>query len=92
MKHNPSKYLADMLDRCQYLIGLTSGKSIENYKRDRLFRSAIERELQNIGEALRQLQSRSPDTAKSASTRELFVFAMRSCMDMTSSGRITFGT
>jgi len=73
MKHNPSKYLADMLDRCQYLIGLTAGKSIENYKRDRLFRSAIERELQNIGEALRQLQSRSPDIAKKISEYERII-------------------
>jgi uncharacterized protein with HEPN domain len=73
MKHQPSKYLADMLDRCQYVRQLTSGKSMEDYKRDRMFRGAIERELQNIGEALRQLQSRSPDIAKKISEHERII-------------------
>lgn len=73
MKHRPRKYLADMLDGCRYLRQLTSGKSMEDYKRDRMFRGVIERELQNIGEALRQLQSRSPNIAGKISEHERII-------------------
>ncbi len=35
MKHHPSKYLVDMLDACHYLIALTVGKTVDDYRRDR---------------------------------------------------------
>jgi len=46
---------------------------MEDYKRDRMLRGVIERELQNIGEALRQLQSRCPDIAKRISEHERII-------------------
>ncbi len=63
MKHNPKKYLADMFDACQYLLETTEGRTIRDYDTDRTFRGSVERELQNIGEALRQLDSRCPEIA-----------------------------
>lgn len=63
MKHNPKKYLTDMLDACRYLLEETRGKTIHDYTADRSFRGSVERELQNIGEALRQLHSREPEIA-----------------------------
>jgi uncharacterized protein with HEPN domain len=63
MKHNPKKYLADMFDACQYLIEATQERTIQDYDTDRAFRGSVERELQNIGEALRQLDSRFPEIA-----------------------------
>ena len=63
MKHNPKKYVTDMLDACRYWLDTTQGKTIRDYATDRTFRGSIERELQNIGEALRQLHSRFPETA-----------------------------
>lgn len=63
MRHNPEKYLWHMLDACQFLLDYTTGKTIEDYKRDRAFRSALQHELQIIGEALMQLRFRHPETA-----------------------------
>lgn len=63
MRHNPKKYLTDMLDACRYLLEETQEKTIHDYNADRSFRGSVERELQNIGEALRQLHSREPEIA-----------------------------
>ena len=64
MSHrDPAKYLYDMLNSCDFLIGFTAGKTMNHYKRDRAFRSAVERELQIIGEALMQLDHYHPDMA-----------------------------
>ncbi len=41
-----------MLSSCEFLISFTSGKSIQEYRENSAFRSAIERELQIIGETL----------------------------------------
>jgi uncharacterized protein with HEPN domain len=50
-------------------------KTVEDYKNDRLFRSAMERELQIIGEAMLQLDHTSPQTAdKIASHRSIIGF------------------
>jgi len=63
MPHQPEKYLFDMLSSCEFLIDFTTGKTIDNYIKDRAFRSALERELQIIGEALIQLEKVAPDIA-----------------------------
>ena len=51
-QHDAQKYLYDMLSSCDFLLEFTQGKTIDDYKDDRGFRSAVERELQIIGEAL----------------------------------------
>jgi len=64
MSHRePAKYLFDMLNSCDFLIAFTADKTLEQYKQDRAFRSAVERELQIIGEALMQLDCYHPDIA-----------------------------
>lgn len=56
-----------MLSSCEFLLEFTQGKTIDDYVNDRAFRSALERELQIIGEALISLQKNSPDLAHSIS-------------------------
>ena len=73
MKHNPKKYLFDMLDACRFLLEVTAGKTMQDYQTDRTFRSAVERELQNIGEALRQLASHDADTAAKITEHERII-------------------
>ena len=73
MRRDPKKYIADMLDGCRFLAELTARKSIEDYRTDRAFRSAVERELQNVGEALRQLHSSAPDLAAKISDHERII-------------------
>jgi uncharacterized protein with HEPN domain len=60
---NPKKYLYDIIDCCEFLLDFTEGKTVNDYKNDRAFRSAVERELQIIGEAITQLDGVSPEMA-----------------------------
>jgi uncharacterized protein with HEPN domain len=61
---NPQKYLYDIVDCCEFILDFTKGKTVEDYKKDRMFRSALERELQIIGEAMLQLHNSNPESAK----------------------------
>ena len=61
---DPQKYVYDMLNCCEFLLEFTKGKTVEDYINDRAFRSALERELQIIGEAMMQLDSIAPKTAE----------------------------
>jgi len=63
MPHDPEKYLADILGSCGFLAEFTAGRTADDYARDRAFRSAVERELQIIGEAVMQLNRIAPQVA-----------------------------
>lgn len=63
-RHSPQKYLHDMLSSCEFLLEFTSGRTVDDYRDDRAFRSAVERELQIIGEALVRLDDVRPDIAE----------------------------
>lgn len=69
MRRDPRKYLHDMVDSCGFLTEFTRGKTIADYVNDRGFRSAVERELQIIGEALYQLDREAPDLAQRVTER-----------------------
>lgn len=63
LPRDPEKYLHDMLSSCEFLLEFTAGKTVGDYIDDRAFRSALERELQIIGEALIQLEKVAPAVA-----------------------------
>lgn len=63
MPHDPQKYLYDNISSCEFLAQFTAGRTVDDYARDRAFRSAIERELQIIGEAVMQLDRTAPNIA-----------------------------
>ena len=63
MPRDPEKYLFDMRSSADFLLEITAGRTLDDYTRDRAFRGVIERELQNIGEALIQLQKDTPRLA-----------------------------
>ena len=65
--HNPKKYLYDIVNCGEFIVKLAGGKTVEDYKNDRVFRSALERELQIIGEAMLQLDNVSPQTSEQIS-------------------------
>ena len=56
-----------MIDCCEFLLEFTGGKTVEDYKKDRAFRSAVERELQVIGEAIVQLDRACPEMSEKIS-------------------------
>lgn len=60
---NPQKYLYDIVDCCEFLLEFTKSKTVDDYRSDRAFSSAIERELQIIGEAIVQLDRVAPEMA-----------------------------
>jgi len=66
-RREPKKYLYDIINCCQFLLEFTQGKTVNDYKNDRVFRSALERELQIIGEAMLQLDRTSPDISEQIS-------------------------
>ena len=65
--HSPEKYLYDIVNCCEFILEFTKNKTINDYKNDRGFRSALERELQIIGEAMLRLNNTSPQTAEKIS-------------------------
>ena len=48
-------YLRDMLDACERIARFVVAKSIDDYRRDELLRSAVERQIEILGEAARHL-------------------------------------
>ena len=61
---DPALFLHDMLDCAVFLRDTVVDKSLHDYERDRLFRSAVQRELMVIGEALYSLDKSKPDLAQ----------------------------
>ena len=64
MPHDPKKYLSEMLDRATFVTQFMADKSLGLLQRDRLTRSAVERELMVLGEALFQLHRTHPAIAE----------------------------
>jgi len=54
------KYLHDIAEACRYIEQFTAGKTYEDYHADPLLRSAVERQFEVIGEALKMLLDRDP--------------------------------
>ena len=55
MKREPSAYLWDMLQGCRAISSFVDGVGEDGYLSNLQLRSAVERQLQNVGEALSQL-------------------------------------
>lgn len=63
MPHDPEEYLQDVIGAARFRLELIPSKSEDDYRRDRVLRSAVERELQIVGEAVLQLSRAAPDVA-----------------------------
>jgi uncharacterized protein with HEPN domain len=53
MPRDPRAWLADIMAACDLLIEFTRGKTFTDYAGDPLLRSAVERQFEIVGEALR---------------------------------------
>jgi uncharacterized protein with HEPN domain len=67
---DPRKYLFDIVSGCEFLLEFTGARSLADYQADRAFRSAVERELQIIGEAMMQLDRHFPDLSQRISDHQ----------------------
>jgi uncharacterized protein with HEPN domain len=64
MKRDPRPYLHDTSEAAASLADMIANKNLDDYVQDSLLRSAVERQLIAIGEALYQLRMYFPDVAK----------------------------
>ena len=63
MRLEAKKYLWDALAAADAVAGLVAGQSYDAFLADSRTRWAVERQLQNIGEALAQLRRKDPEAA-----------------------------
>lgn len=57
------KLLDDIRDAAQFIREVTAGRSLEQYRCDRMLRQAVERSFEVIGEAVKRLARHDPGTA-----------------------------
>ena len=75
MKRTPAAFLSDIENACTAIGEFVSAKTFEQYAINLLLRSAVERQLQNIGEALSQLSRLDPVlAARVPRQRQLIAF------------------
>ena len=61
MQHDPRAHLADVLDAAARIDRFTEGVEFDGYTADDMRQSAVERQLEIIGEALNRLRRDSPE-------------------------------
>lgn len=67
------KTLEDIRDAASFVLEVAGGKTLDYYSGDRLFRQAIERNFEIIGEAVGRLARNDPKTARRMSEHERIV-------------------
>ena len=75
MPHDPRKALGDIQRAAEFLLQITSGRTLDQYRNDEILRSAVERKFEIIGEALNRLQKIDPAlTAAIPQCRQIISF------------------
>lgn len=64
MQLESKKLLQDVLGALDLLLLFSDGKTFADYEREAMLRAAVEREFEIVGEALRKLADRDPETAR----------------------------
>ena len=64
MQPETEKFLYDVFQACEALLQFTEGKNLDDYNGDLLLRSAVERQLMIIGEALSQAEKIEADLSE----------------------------
>jgi len=64
MQPKTPKLLEDIRDAAAFISEVAKGRTLDNYRRDRLLRQAIERNFEIIGEAVNRLLQHDPETAR----------------------------
>lgn len=59
MPHNPEKLVQDIIDAGQAIVSFTADQTLEDYQRDLMLRSAVERQFEIVGEAFSRLYGMS---------------------------------
>lgn len=67
MVHRPEKLLADIIAAADAILSFVSNADREAYGSDLMLRSAVERQLEILGEAIRRLDALAPELASQVS-------------------------
>ncbi len=73
MQPESKKYLYDIMVACSSIASFTAGKAFPDYQGDPMLRSAVERQMEIAGEALKRLQQKDPNTAERISDRRRII-------------------
>lgn len=73
MRPEAKKFLEDIRQAAAYIREFTEGRSFEDYAANTLLRSAVERQFEIIGEAVRNLQRLDDEAASQISNRKRIV-------------------
>ncbi len=63
MQRDPLKFLYDIREACRLVSAFTEKRTLDDYRKDPLLKSAVERQFQVIGEAMRQMVVHAPEKA-----------------------------
>lgn len=75
MQPKSRKLLEDIRDAADFVIEAVRGKSLEDYRSERILRQAVERNFEIIGEAIKRLDQYDPDiAAKIGDYRQIIAF------------------
>jgi uncharacterized protein with HEPN domain len=75
MKPEVSKYLRDIQDAGRTIVEITSGSTLADYEKNKILRLAVERCFEIVGEALRHISERDPETvAQITNHRRIIAF------------------
>lgn len=64
MDHDPRAYLWDARESADAIADFVKGRTLDDYLADRMLRSAVERQFEIVGEALRQLEKAALNLAR----------------------------
>jgi len=64
MRHDPQAYLWDVRTAADRIAAFVRGMTLDDFQRDVLVQSAVERQLEIVGEALNQLDKLAPSIAR----------------------------
>jgi len=73
MPHDPKKLLYDMKAGAERIERFVAGKSFEDFLKDEMLQSAVDRQFTIIGEAMSRLRKLSPEIAKEISGQNQIV-------------------
>jgi uncharacterized protein with HEPN domain len=75
MQPKTPKLLADIQDAASFILELTRGTTVEDYRRDRALRQAVERNFEIIGEAVNRLtRLDGPTAGRISNTAQIVAF------------------
>lgn len=63
MQRKTPKYLEDIRDATEFILGLVRGRTLEDYSHDRVLRQTVERNFEIIGEAMNRIAKVDHDVA-----------------------------